>query len=62
MNFEIKFGALAGVDVVPCDISLSGRVLAAFPDALKPHKRVPDNLSYLGEICKTVSLTYTLIE
>ena len=52
----MKFGAIAGVDVVPCDISLSGRVLAAFPDALKPHKRVPDNLSYLGEICKTVSL------
>jgi len=48
-----KFGALAGVDVVPCDISLSGRVLAAFPESLKAHKRVPDNLSFLGEICKT---------
>jgi len=48
-----KFGALAEVDVVPCDISLSGRVLATFPESLKPHKRIPDNLAYLGEICKT---------
>jgi isocitrate dehydrogenase len=48
-----QFGALANVDVVPCDISLSGRVLAAFPEKLKPDQRVPDNLGYLGELCKT---------
>lgn len=48
-----KFGALAQVDVVPCDISVAGRVLSAFPEKLKPHQRVPDNLSYLGELCKT---------
>eukprot|EP00561_Arcocellulus_cornucervis_P013549 CAMPEP_0185799880 /NCGR_PEP_ID=MMETSP1322-20130828/566_1 /TAXON_ID=265543 /ORGANISM="Minutocellus polymorphus, Strain RCC2270" /LENGTH=830 /DNA_ID=CAMNT_0028495483 /DNA_START=96 /DNA_END=2588 /DNA_ORIENTATION=- len=48
-----KFGALADVDVVPCDISVAGRVLAAFPEKLKSAKRVPDNLSFLGEICKT---------
>jgi len=48
-----KFGALADVDVVPCDISVAGRVIAAFPEKLKPNQRMPDNLSYLGEICKT---------
>jgi monomeric isocitrate dehydrogenase len=42
------------VDVVPCDISVAGRVLATFPEKLKEGQRVPDNLSYLGEICKTV--------
>lgn len=48
-----KFGSVAGVDVIPCDISVSGRVLAAFPEKLKESQRVPDNLSYLGELCKT---------
>ena len=52
----IQFGALADVDVVPCDISVAGRVLATFPEKLKDNQRVPDNLSYLGEICKTVSM------
>jgi len=44
---------LAQVDVVPCDISVAGRVLATFPEKLKPDQRVPDNLAYLGELCKT---------
>ena len=48
-----KFGSIANVDVVPCDISVAGRVLAAFPECLKPSQRVPDNLAYLGELCKT---------
>lgn len=48
-----KFGALADIDFVPCDISVAGRILAAFPEKLKPEQRVADNLSYLGEICKT---------
>ncbi|KAL7552262.1 hypothetical protein ACHAWF_015494 [Thalassiosira exigua] len=30
-----KFGSMAAVDVVPCDISVAGRVLAAFPEKLK---------------------------
>jgi isocitrate dehydrogenase len=38
---------------VPCDISVAGRVLATFPDKLNPEQRVPDNLSYLGDLCKT---------
>ena len=48
---------MADVNVVPCDISVAGRVLAAFPEKLKDGQRVPDNLTYLGEICKTVSLS-----
>jgi len=48
-----KFGAMAQIDVVPCDISVAGRILATFPEKLKPEQRVADNLSYLGEICKT---------
>ena len=44
---------MADVDVVPCDISVAGRVLATFPEKLKPEQRVPDNLAYLGELCKT---------
>ncbi|KAL9181094.1 hypothetical protein ACHAXT_009899 [Thalassiosira profunda] len=50
-----KFGAIADVDVVPCDISVAGRVLAAFPEKLKVNsdQRVPDNLAYLGSLCKT---------
>jgi len=48
-----KFAALAGIDVVPADISVAGRVLAAFPECLKEKQRVADNLSYLGEWAKT---------
>ena len=48
-----KIGALASIDVVPCDISLSGRVISLFPEKLKPKQRVPDNLAYLGELAKT---------
>jgi isocitrate dehydrogenase len=44
---------MANIDVVPCDISLAGRVLALFPEKLNPEQRVPDNLSYLGELSKT---------
>ena len=41
------------MDVIPCDISVAGRVLAAFPETLKEGQRVPDNLKYLGELAKT---------
>lgn len=43
----------AGIEVVKSDISLSGRVLAQFPHLLKPEQRVADNLTKLGELCKT---------
>ena len=48
-----KIGALADIDIIPCDISVSGRVLALFPEKLNPDQRVPDNLAYLGELAKT---------
>lgn len=48
-----KFASIVDVDVIPCDISVAGRVLSTFPEKLKPDQRVPDNLAYLGEICKT---------
>jgi isocitrate dehydrogenase len=43
---------LSSIDIVPCDISLAGRVLAAFPEKLSPSQYVPDNLGYLGELAK----------
>lgn len=52
--FDIsQMGALAGIDMVPCDISVAGRVLALFPEKLNENQRVPDNLSYLGALAKT---------
>ena len=44
------FGDAAGVQVELRDISLAGRVLAAFPDALTPEQRVTDDLAELGEL------------
>jgi isocitrate dehydrogenase len=48
----IQFAALSNIDIVPCDISVAGRVLAAFPEKLTDHQRVPDNLGYLGTLAK----------
>jgi len=48
-----KIGALASIDIIPCDISLSGRVLCLFPEFLKENQRVPNNLAYLGELVKS---------
>jgi isocitrate dehydrogenase len=48
-----KFSALADIDVTPCDISVAGRVLAAFPEKLKESQRIPDNLAFLGKLVKT---------
>lgn len=45
----IQFSALADIDIVPCDISVAGRILAAFPECLAENQRVPDNLAYLGQ-------------
>jgi isocitrate dehydrogenase len=44
------FTAGTGVHVETRDISLAGRILAAFPDALRPDQRIPDNLAALGEL------------
>ncbi len=44
------FTGVAGVEVELRDISLAGRVLAAFPEALTPEQRVSDDLAELGEL------------
>ncbi|WP_293446587.1 NADP-dependent isocitrate dehydrogenase [Persephonella sp.] len=40
----------ADIEIELRDISLAGRILAQFPDILPEDKRVPDELSYLGEL------------
>ncbi|MFC3881964.1 NADP-dependent isocitrate dehydrogenase [Algoriphagus namhaensis] len=47
------FTKVAGVEVETRDISLSGRILANFPEFLKEDQRVDDALAELGEIAKT---------
>jgi isocitrate dehydrogenase len=47
------FGRAAGLEFQTRDISLAGRILANFPEALKPEQRVGDALAELGEMCKT---------
>lgn len=42
-----------GVEVETSDISLSGRILAQFPDRLTDEQRVDDNLAKLGELAKS---------
>lgn len=43
----------AGVVVETRDISLSGRIIASFPEYLKEEQRIGDALAELGEIAKT---------
>ena len=47
------FTRSAGITVETRDISLAGRVLATFPDDLRPQQRQADDLSELGELAKT---------
>ncbi|HXE64246.1 MAG TPA: NADP-dependent isocitrate dehydrogenase [Bryobacteraceae bacterium] len=42
-----------GVEIETADISLAGRILAAFPDRLREDQRIPDELTRLGELAKT---------
>jgi isocitrate dehydrogenase len=44
------FAGPAGVEVRLEDISVAGRVLAAFPERLQPGQRVPDTLGRLGRL------------
>ncbi len=44
------FAAPAGIQITTSDISLSARILAAFPDRLSESQRVPDNLAELGRL------------
>ena len=47
------FTKAAGIDVETRDISLSGRIIANFPENLTPEQRIPDELTALGELAKT---------
>lgn len=47
------FSKVAGVDVETRDISLAGRIIAAFPEHLTAEQQIGDALSELGEIAKT---------
>ena len=47
------FAAPAGVSVGTRDISLAGRIIAAFPERLTDAQRQPDDLADLGELVKT---------
>ncbi|PIQ97070.1 MAG: isocitrate dehydrogenase (NADP(+)) [Nitrospinae bacterium CG11_big_fil_rev_8_21_14_0_20_56_8] len=44
------FTRVAGVKVGTKDISLAGRVIAQFPERLKPEQKQPDDLAILGEL------------
>ena len=41
------------VDLETADISLAGRILANFPEALSVEQQIPDELARLGEMAKT---------
>ncbi len=44
------FTKSADVSVETRDISLSGRIIANFPENLTPEQRIPDELSALGDL------------
>jgi isocitrate dehydrogenase len=48
-----KFASAADVSVGTKDISLAGRILATFPEGLKPEQRHSDDLADLGQLVKT---------
>ncbi len=48
-----SFTRSSGIQVETRDISLSGRILANFPDYLKEEQRINDALAELGELAKT---------
>jgi isocitrate dehydrogenase len=47
------FTKAAGVSVELRDISLAGRIIAAFPEHLSPQQKQSDDLAELGELAKT---------
>ena len=48
-----RFASAADISIGTKDISLAGRILAAFPDKLGADQRVTDDLAELGELVKT---------
>src|SRR5215510_8507865 len=47
------FAGACDVAVETRDISLAGRIIAAFPDVLTKEQQIPDALAELGELAKT---------
>ncbi|OYX13806.1 MAG: isocitrate dehydrogenase (NADP(+)), partial [Algoriphagus sp. 32-45-6] len=47
------FTSSAGIQVETRDISLSGRIIANFPEFLKPEQQINDDLAELGQIATT---------
>ena len=47
-----RFCASSGVHFELKDISLAGRILATFPEYLRPEQRVEDALALLGDLTK----------
>lgn len=48
-----RFAKPLGIEVEKRDISVAGRLIAHFPDRLKPEQRIPDELAALGALAKT---------
>jgi len=48
-----RFAKPMGIEVEKRDISVSGRLIAQFPERLEPEQRIPDELAALGELAKT---------
>src|SRR5215831_3173929 len=47
------FSKGTGVEIETADISLAGRIIANFPDRLRPDQKIPDELTRLGELAQT---------
>ncbi|MGN6113482.1 MAG: NADP-dependent isocitrate dehydrogenase [Luteimonas sp.] len=47
------FADTAGIAVETRDISLSGRILSQFPEALRPEQRIADDLAEFGKLATT---------
>ena len=45
------FTKSSGIELETWDISLSGRIIANFPDSLTDEQRIPDYLRMCGELC-----------
>jgi len=48
-----RFAKPMGIEVEKRDISVSGRLIAHFPERLSAEQRIPDELAALGELAKT---------
>ena len=46
------FTASSNINIETKDISLAGRILSVFPEYLNEDQRIPDDLTYLGELAK----------